>query len=100
MRDALDRGSGTMTNVAIFAALVTVTCGVLAGISVIRNATVALRSAEHAAISVATDLAEGDTAACAQAPDTVVECVTQGQRATVTVVENGVRASASAGPSY
>ena len=100
MRDALDRGSGTITNVAIVAALVAVVCGVLAGISIIRNATGALRSAEHAAISVATDLAEGDTEACSHAPDPVVECVTQGQRATVTVFEHGVRASASAGPSY
>ena len=78
--------------------LVAVGFGLLAGITVIRGATEALRMAEQRAVAAATLLSEGEREPCSRQDIPVIECRVIGSTATVTVELHGNRATATAGP--
>ena len=94
----VERGSGTVTGIVAVGGVVALGFGLIAGISVMVHATAALRAAEREAISVATERAAGERDPCARSAPLVISCSTAGLSATVTVVLQGVRATAVAGP--
>ena len=98
MRLDLERGSGTATTLIVIGGITALAFGLLSGISAVRHATDALRTAEREAIGAATAFSEGEPDPCARVHETVVDCVRDGRAVTVTVVRNGIRASATAGP--
>lgn len=79
-------------------AVVAVTCGLFAGVSLIQKSTEALRVAESRALAVATLVAEGEASSCDREQTPVTDCSVNGTVATVAVELGGVRASATAGP--
>lgn len=98
MRDDIERGSGTVTGIVAVGGVVALGFGLIAGISVMVHATAALRAAEREAISVATERAAGERDPCVRTSPPVVSCSTDGLSAKVTIVLQGARATAVAGP--
>lgn len=98
MRDGVERGSGSLVSVSAIAGISALAFGLLAGVAVIRQSIEALRTAESAAITLATLSAEGEAEPCRRAKAPIVECSADGDTVTVRVELRGFRASATAGP--
>lgn len=98
MCDGVERGSGSLVSVSAIAGISALAFGLLAGVSVIRQSVEALRTAESAAITLATLAAEGDTEPCRRAKPPIAECSSNGDTVTVHIELRGFRASATAGP--
>ena len=98
MRTALERGSGSLTSLALLGSVVILALGGLGGANVILRVTAALRNAELAATSVATRALAGDPTPCEPAISGTESCVIAHGVATVRARKDGVVATAVAGP--
>jgi hypothetical protein len=98
VRIALDRGSGSVTSLVLFGAVVMLGLGGLGGAAVILRVTDAIRTAELAASTVATRALAGDPTACEPATRGQESCAVTNGVATVRVSKDGVSATAVAGP--
>jgi hypothetical protein len=98
VRTALDRGSGSVTSLVLFGAVVILGLGGLGGAAVIIRVTDAIRTAELAASAVATRALAGDTTPCDPALRTQDTCGVTDGVATVQITVDGVTATAVAGP--
>jgi hypothetical protein len=98
VRTALDRGSGSVTSLVLFGAVVLLGLGGLGGAAVILRVTDAIRTAELAASAVATRSLAGDTTPCEPAIQAEESCGVTDGVATVRVLVDGVSATAVAGP--
>lgn len=98
MRSALDRGSGGMTAVVLFGAMVMLGLGGLAGANVILRVTSVIRAAESAAHAVASRVSAGDGSPCASMDNRVELCTVDNGVATVRLTLDGATATAVAGP--
>ena len=78
MRTALDNGSGSVTSLVMFGAVVMLGLGGLGGAAVILRVTDAIRTAELTASAVATRALSGDTTPCNRScrtgPLAIVRC--------------------------
>ena len=98
VRAALDRGSGSVTSLVLFGAVVMLGLGGLGGAAVILRVTDAIRTAELAASTVATRALAGDPTPCEPATRGQESCAVANEVATVRVFRDGVSATAIAGP--
>jgi hypothetical protein len=98
MRVEVSRGSGSVMSVALIGLAITVMFGGLYGAATLFRVTGALRSAELAAITVATRALAGDPTPCEPAIPTVASCSIDGLVATTSINRDGTRATATAGP--
>ena len=98
VRTALDRGSGSVTSLVLFGAVVLLGLGGLGGAAVILRVTDTIRAAELAASTVATRALAGDPTPCEPATRGQESCAVTNEVATVRVFRDGVSATAIAGP--
>lgn len=98
VRTALDRGSGSVTSLVLFGAVVMLGLGGLGGAAVILRVTDAIRTAELAASAVATRALAGDPTPCQPATRAQETCAVANGVATVRIKVGGVVATAVAGP--
>lgn len=98
VRTPLDRGSGSVTSLVLFGAVVLLGLGGLGGAAVILRVTDAIRTAELAASTVATRTLAGDPTPCEPATPGQESCAVTNGVATVRVSNDGVIATAVAGP--
>ena len=98
MCTALDRGSGSLTSLVLFGAVVILGLGGLGGAAVILRVTDAIRTAELAAATVATRALAGDPTPCEPAIHAQESCGVTDGVATVRITVDGVTATAVAGP--
>jgi hypothetical protein len=98
VRTALDRGSGSVTSLALIGACVVLALGGLGGATVIFRITEAIRNAELVAASVATRALAGDPTPCEPMPPGTRNCRVHNGVATIQTMTAGVVASAVAGP--
>ena len=98
VRTALERGSGSLTSLALLGSVVVLALGGLGGATVILRVTAALREAELAATSVASRALAGDPTPCEPAINRIESCLIAHGVATVRLSKDGVVATAVAGP--
>ena len=98
MRTPLDRGSGSVTSLVLFGAVVLLGLGGLGGAAVILRVTETIRTAELVAAAVATRSLAGDPTPCDPASREQQACTVMDGVATVRVLVDGVTATAVAGP--
>ena len=98
MRTALDGGSGSVTSLVMFGAVVLLGLGGLGGAAVILRVTDAIRTAELTASAVATRALSGDTTPCEPRLRALNSCGVTDGVATVQITVDGVTATAVAGP--
>jgi hypothetical protein len=100
VRTAIDRGSGSVTSLVLFGAVVLLGLGGLGGAAVILRVTDAIRVAELAASAVATRALAGDPTPCEPALRAQQSCGVTDGVATVRITVDGVTATAVAGPDH
>jgi len=98
VRTALESGSGTVTSLVMFGAVVLLGLGGLGGAAVILRVTDAIRTAELAASAVATRALAGDPTPCEPELQAQDSCGVTDGVATVQITVDGVTATAVAGP--